>query len=196
MQSVDVMDNQSDLPQVIFEEMPEDSRSLVEVCLHVHGFCTGSKGCIRPHVQQAACNFWSDKIHNYKRVNGVKGVIRVKQDTQALPRRKVSKKPAPPRRTMSDGIKNHRVAECLTSQAHKAKLQATGLASLDTGASRSVIGEERLRCLAKVARVCAQVGQRMPKQSWFSVWQQSCSIQLQTTADSVDSWQTMHMAFD
>ena len=59
VQSVDVMDNQSDLPQVIFEEMPEDSRSLVEVCLHVHGFCTGSKGCIRPHVQQAACNFWS-----------------------------------------------------------------------------------------------------------------------------------------
>ena len=26
MQSVDVMDNQSDLPQVIFEEMPEDYR--------------------------------------------------------------------------------------------------------------------------------------------------------------------------
>jgi len=133
----DIAQNE-DLPQVIFEQISEDQVLVSEVCLTVHSVPALTKGCIRPQAKQEALKFWSNKVHKYKWGKGVSSTM-----THML-HRKPSKRAIHRRKGTNEAIQAIDVADCLTSRVHQSKLQSSGLAILDTGASRSVIGEEHL----------------------------------------------------
>ena len=126
------------------EPLPEDPWIPYESCFHVHSSLPFPKGCIRPHVQKAAWEFWSHRIHKYKNNGAKEDKKGMNQQPATLHRMPPTKPVRRPSDLPEPSLCKNPVAECLTSQAHRANLQATGLAILDTGASRSVIGNDHV----------------------------------------------------
>ena len=134
-------DPHRELPQVIFEPLTEDQLKQHETCFVVHSPARASEGCIRPSVQQAVLKFWSPRLNKY---NPSKGRSHVSPHmTRTAMNRRTQKLPASSPSVDTEFKHQNTVAECLTSQAHRTK-QATGMAILDTGASRSVIGNDHV----------------------------------------------------
>ena len=135
-------DEPLDLPQVIFEQINEDCCSSVESCFSVHSLSAPPQVCIRSQVKQKALKFWSNRVHKYLN-KGVKG--NKDNGEQAKSKHRMSKM-QPVRRPSDVSETGHDrfAAECFHSQVHRNSKQAAGLAILDTGASRSVIGNDHV----------------------------------------------------
>ena len=135
-------DPQRELPQVIFEPPMEDQHSRHESCFVVHSPARASEGCIRPSVQHAVLKFWSPRLNKYN-LNRSRSHVSPNMMTATAMHRRTRKMPASSPSIAAETKHQKPVAECLTSQAHRTK-QATGMAILDTGASRSVIGNDHV----------------------------------------------------
>jgi hypothetical protein len=135
-------DPQRELPQVIFEPPMEDQHRRHESCFVVHSPARASEGCIRPSVQHAVLKFWSPRLNKYN-LNRSRSHVSPNMMTATAMHRRTRKMPASSPSIAAETKHQKPVAECLTSQAHRTK-QATGMAILDTGASRSVIGNDHV----------------------------------------------------
>ena len=138
----------ADLPQVIFEnvEHTEAGSCKIEVCYVVHSHSRIASESIRisDSASQQAIQFLKSRMSKYKLGNkwdkGVKYSGIHSQSTKGF------HKPMPRSQPIPEKPSRDRTpdAECLSSQLHDRRVKMSGLAILDTGASRSVIGTENV----------------------------------------------------
>ena len=137
-----------DLPQVIFEnvEHTEAGSSKIEVSYVVHSHSRTASESIRisDSASQQAIQFLKSRMSKYKlgnkRDNGVKYSGIHAQSAKGFCKPMPRSQPIP-EKPSRDGTPD---AECLSSQLHDRRVKMSGLAILDTGASRSVIGAENV----------------------------------------------------
>eukprot|EP00435_Cladocopium_sp_Y103_P059980 s1270_g21.t1 len=141
--AVDVDEQQpSDLPQVIFETAEnEEARDVRhEVCFVVHSVHKNTSESIRipATARQHAISFLESRMNKYKMGNnlGHKNGAKSKQQSTNMHRKRAE--------TLDRSKLCHPPAECLASRSIGPCVKTTGMAILDTGASRSVIGIEHV----------------------------------------------------
>ena len=140
---VDAMDGDlphEELPQVIFENnYVEEARiPITEVCCFVHSPPKPSESIRIPcHARHHAIRFLESRLDKYKlgykgKINGVNCKMPEPANIHRKQNKNLCQKTSPPE------------AECLASRSTRPCAQTTGMAILDTGASRSVIGIEHV----------------------------------------------------
>jgi len=140
-------DDPPDLPQVIFEEHEPDQARLecFECCFVVHSKASVPNHVhgVPVHVRQVAAKFLESRMHKYHKLGIGKTGVKEKgskgePQAAAVATNRNTAVPAMGLKFLTNE------AECLTSQSASLSMKASGLAILDTGASRSVIGSEHV----------------------------------------------------
>lgn len=153
-------EHHDEFPQVIVEELDEEPREgFMEMCFVAHSQNASVK---HPFLslpnRQKAVQFWSRRVSKFWQIHnkGGKGVNKhhnLRRDNQGpspyalMPHASENSLPChttlSPMEMLEIGS-NPKKDECFTSQVSPVQSKAHGLASLDTGASRSVIGIEHV----------------------------------------------------
>ena len=132
--------------------------------------------CIRSHIRTKTHQFWSSKLSKYKGWgnykegingdNGVKTASRVEPDapTPHTPDRKAFPSLKKVMLTISDA------AECHNSQSMARDMSTSGLAIIDTGASRSVIGSDLVPAVLQKFPPSIRSHPGTAEQCWIQVW--------------------------
>ena len=130
---------------------------LNQACLFVHSSHASVKHpFLSPSERQRAVQLWSNRLSRFRQIHnkgykwGNKHVdnqgpkeehAKTPENLNKQPGHRIS---SPKMKTLLNGSKPKEDAECHTSQVPMSHVQANGLAILDTGASRSVIGIEHV----------------------------------------------------
>ena len=134
----------SDLPQVIFEDIQAGVEKF-EVCFFVQSSKHPSPIVLSADVRRRAVDFLKSRMGKYRNQRGKQDIRGKMGNKRSMPVKSLQQQaPRSPKKLPGQPSMPISEAECLASQTVHRVTCTAGLAILDTGASRSVVGSEHV----------------------------------------------------